>query len=105
MPILNKQIISFTSFFSCSAYTFDAGCLSGLCHLSSRIAKSAKRQLCAHSCVPCLLPQGPHMVTEELHSISFETQVCLYGLTINLEVSTLAGFSGAKIKSLFQQFM
>uniref|UniRef100_A0A8B9U7A0 Signal transducer and activator of transcription n=1 Tax=Anas zonorhyncha TaxID=75864 RepID=A0A8B9U7A0_9AVES len=32
---------------------------------------------------------GPHMVTEELHSISFETQVCLYGLTINLETSSL----------------
>uniref|UniRef100_A0A8C9ENS8 Signal transducer and activator of transcription 4 n=1 Tax=Pavo cristatus TaxID=9049 RepID=A0A8C9ENS8_PAVCR len=33
--------------------------------------------------------EGPHMVTEELHSISFETQVCLYGLTINLETSSL----------------
>uniref|UniRef100_A0A4X2LFX3 Signal transducer and activator of transcription n=1 Tax=Vombatus ursinus TaxID=29139 RepID=A0A4X2LFX3_VOMUR len=29
--------------------------------------------------------EGPHMVTEELHSISFETQICLYGLTIDLE--------------------
>uniref|UniRef100_A0A8C2TCU7 Signal transducer and activator of transcription n=1 Tax=Coturnix japonica TaxID=93934 RepID=A0A8C2TCU7_COTJA len=36
----------------------------------------------------CVL-KGPHMVTEELHSISFETQVCLYGLTINLETSSL----------------
>lgn len=26
------------------------------------------------------------MVTEELHSIAFETQICLYGLTIELEV-------------------
>lgn len=26
------------------------------------------------------------MVTEELHSITFETQICLYGLTIDLEV-------------------
>lgn len=43
------------------------------------------------------------MVTEELHSISFETQVCLYGLTINLEVSILARFSGARIKGIFQQ--
>ncbi|NXS68220.1 STAT4 protein, partial [Pandion haliaetus] len=33
--------------------------------------------------------EGSHMVTEELHSISFETQVCLYGLTINLETSSL----------------
>uniref|UniRef100_A0A7M4EY19 Signal transducer and activator of transcription n=1 Tax=Crocodylus porosus TaxID=8502 RepID=A0A7M4EY19_CROPO len=33
--------------------------------------------------------EGPHMVTEELHSISFETQVCLYGLTIDLETSSL----------------
>ncbi|XP_060113043.1 signal transducer and activator of transcription 4-like [Heteronotia binoei] len=33
--------------------------------------------------------EGPQMVTEELHSISFETQVCLYGLTIDLEVSSL----------------
>uniref|UniRef100_A0A8D0H702 Signal transducer and activator of transcription n=1 Tax=Sphenodon punctatus TaxID=8508 RepID=A0A8D0H702_SPHPU len=32
---------------------------------------------------------GPHMVTEELHSITFETQVCLYGLTIDLETSSL----------------
>ena len=30
--------------------------------------------------------QGCHMVTEELHSITFETQICLYGLTIDLEV-------------------
>lgn len=29
------------------------------------------------------------MVTEELHSITFETQICLYGLTINLETSSL----------------
>ncbi|EPY79445.1 Signal transducer and activator of transcription 1-alpha/beta isoform 5-like protein [Camelus ferus] len=28
---------------------------------------------------------GCHMVTEELHSITFETQICLYGLTIDLE--------------------
>lgn len=26
------------------------------------------------------------MVTEELHSITFEAQICLYGLTIDLEV-------------------
>ncbi|OCT63934.1 hypothetical protein XELAEV_18045030mg [Xenopus laevis] len=32
---------------------------------------------------------GIHMVTEELHSISFETQVCLYGLSIDLETSSL----------------
>ncbi|KAH0621592.1 hypothetical protein JD844_023063 [Phrynosoma platyrhinos] len=32
---------------------------------------------------------GPQMVTEELHSITFETQVCLYGLTIDLETSSL----------------
>jgi hypothetical protein len=38
---------------------------------------------------PPVSPQGCHMVTEELHSITFETQICLYGLTINLEV----GFS------------
>ncbi|XP_049743673.1 signal transducer and activator of transcription 4 isoform X3 [Loxodonta africana] len=29
--------------------------------------------------------EGSHMVTEELHSITFETQICLYGLTIDLE--------------------
>lgn len=29
------------------------------------------------------------MVTEELHSITFETQICLYGLTIDLETSSL----------------
>ncbi|EGW08592.1 Signal transducer and activator of transcription 4 [Cricetulus griseus] len=29
------------------------------------------------------------MVTEELHSIAFETQICLYGLTIDLETSSL----------------
>ncbi|KAE8580023.1 hypothetical protein XENTR_v10024276 [Xenopus tropicalis] len=33
--------------------------------------------------------EGVHMVTEELHSISFETQVCLYGLAIDLETSSL----------------
>ncbi|XP_050825471.1 signal transducer and activator of transcription 4 isoform X3 [Gopherus flavomarginatus] len=33
--------------------------------------------------------EGPQMVTEELHSISFETQVSLYGLTIDLETSSL----------------
>ncbi|XP_077175601.1 signal transducer and activator of transcription 4 isoform X2 [Paroedura picta] len=33
--------------------------------------------------------EGPQMVTEELHSISFETRVCLYGLTIDLEASSL----------------
>ncbi|XP_018091729.1 signal transducer and activator of transcription 4 [Xenopus laevis] len=33
--------------------------------------------------------EGIHMVTEELHSISFETQVCLYGLSIDLETSSL----------------
>lgn len=43
------------------------------------------------------------MVTEELHSISFETQVCLYGLTINLEVSIRARFFEARIKRVFQQ--
>ncbi|ELK04796.1 Signal transducer and activator of transcription 1 [Pteropus alecto] len=32
---------------------------------------------------------GCHMVTEELHSITFETQICLYGLTIDLETSSL----------------
>ncbi|KAH0511666.1 Signal transducer and activator of transcription 4 [Microtus ochrogaster] len=32
---------------------------------------------------------GCHMVTEELHSIAFETQICLYGLTIDLETSSL----------------
>ena len=56
---------------------------------------------CIHSFITCLLPQGPHMVTEELHSISFETQVCLYGLTINLEVSIPARFSRARIKTIF----
>eukprot|EP00069_Balaena_mysticetus_P019829 bmy_12551T0 len=29
------------------------------------------------------------MVTEELHSITFETQICLYGLTIDLETCSL----------------
>ncbi|XP_053327826.1 signal transducer and activator of transcription 4 [Spea bombifrons] len=33
--------------------------------------------------------EGSHMVTEELHSISFETQVCLYGLTMDLETNSL----------------
>ncbi|XP_072468799.1 signal transducer and activator of transcription 4 isoform X2 [Notamacropus eugenii] len=33
--------------------------------------------------------EGSHMVTEELHSISFETQICLYGLTIDLETNSL----------------
>ncbi|XP_044942454.1 signal transducer and activator of transcription 4 isoform X4 [Mustela putorius furo] len=33
--------------------------------------------------------EGCHMVTEELHSITFETQICLYGLTIDLETSSL----------------
>ncbi|XP_006864114.1 PREDICTED: signal transducer and activator of transcription 4 isoform X1 [Chrysochloris asiatica] len=33
--------------------------------------------------------EGSHMVTEELHSITFETQICLYGLTIDLETSSL----------------
>ncbi|KAJ8776229.1 hypothetical protein J1605_015704 [Eschrichtius robustus] len=32
---------------------------------------------------------GCHMVTEELHSITFETQICLYGLTIDLETCSL----------------
>uniref|UniRef100_K7FUG0 Signal transducer and activator of transcription 1 n=1 Tax=Pelodiscus sinensis TaxID=13735 RepID=K7FUG0_PELSI len=32
---------------------------------------------------------GPQMVTEELHSISFETQVSLYGLTVDLETTSL----------------
>ncbi|KAK7832172.1 hypothetical protein U0070_015319 [Myodes glareolus] len=32
---------------------------------------------------------GCHMVTEELHSIAFETQICLYGLTIDLETNSL----------------
>ncbi|XP_023568102.1 signal transducer and activator of transcription 4 [Octodon degus] len=32
---------------------------------------------------------GCHVVTEELHSITFETQICLYGLTIDLETSSL----------------
>ncbi|XP_025046925.1 signal transducer and activator of transcription 4, partial [Alligator sinensis] len=52
-------------------------------------AKTVLNVSCAHNCINCLLPQGPHMVTEELHSISFETQVCLYGLTIDLETSSL----------------
>ncbi|XP_073737196.1 signal transducer and activator of transcription 4 isoform X3 [Callorhinus ursinus] len=33
--------------------------------------------------------EGCHMVTEELHSITFETQICLYRLTIDLETSSL----------------
>ncbi|XP_060033536.1 signal transducer and activator of transcription 4 isoform X2 [Erinaceus europaeus] len=33
--------------------------------------------------------EGCHMVTEELHSITFETQICLYGLTIDLETNSL----------------
>ncbi|XP_006878813.1 PREDICTED: signal transducer and activator of transcription 4 [Elephantulus edwardii] len=33
--------------------------------------------------------EGSHMVTEELHSITFETQICLYGLTIDLETCSL----------------
>ncbi|XP_038604976.1 signal transducer and activator of transcription 4 [Tachyglossus aculeatus] len=33
--------------------------------------------------------EGSHMVTEELHSISFETQVCLYGLVMDLETCSL----------------
>ncbi|XP_074255447.1 signal transducer and activator of transcription 4 [Saimiri boliviensis] len=33
--------------------------------------------------------EGCHMVTEELHSITFETQICLYGLTMDLETSSL----------------
>ncbi|KAM4626306.1 signal transducer and activator of transcription 4 [Discoglossus pictus] len=33
--------------------------------------------------------EGSHMVTEELHSINFESQVCLYGLTIDLETTSL----------------
>uniref|UniRef100_A0A5F4WJP7 Signal transducer and activator of transcription n=1 Tax=Callithrix jacchus TaxID=9483 RepID=A0A5F4WJP7_CALJA len=32
---------------------------------------------------------GCHMVTEELHSITFETQICLYGLTMDLETNSL----------------
>ncbi|XP_007420452.1 signal transducer and activator of transcription 4 [Python bivittatus] len=31
----------------------------------------------------------PQVVTEELHSVTFETQICLYGLTIDLETSSL----------------
>ncbi|KAL7991555.1 hypothetical protein Chor_015811 [Crotalus horridus] len=31
----------------------------------------------------------PQVVTEELHSITFETQICLYGMTIDLETSSL----------------
>lgn len=30
--------------------------------------------------------QGPLIVTEELHSLSFETQLCQPGLVIDLEV-------------------
>ncbi|XP_004701557.1 signal transducer and activator of transcription 4 [Echinops telfairi] len=33
--------------------------------------------------------EGSHMVTEELHSITFESQICLYGLNIDLETSSL----------------
>ncbi|XP_035160110.1 signal transducer and activator of transcription 4 isoform X3 [Callithrix jacchus] len=33
--------------------------------------------------------EGCHMVTEELHSITFETQICLYGLTMDLETNSL----------------
>ncbi|XP_044282992.1 signal transducer and activator of transcription 4 isoform X2 [Varanus komodoensis] len=33
--------------------------------------------------------EGPQMVTEELHSLTFEAQVCLHGLTIDLETSSL----------------
>ncbi|XP_069471781.1 signal transducer and activator of transcription 4 [Ambystoma mexicanum] len=33
--------------------------------------------------------EGPHLVTDELHSMSFETQFELYGLTMDLEISSL----------------
>lgn len=75
------------------------------CDLSSWITKTVLNTKCALSFITSLLPQGPHMVTEELHSISFETQVCLYGLTINLEVSIRDTFSGARVKGIFQQFI
>nr|XP_056717021.1 signal transducer and activator of transcription 4 [Euleptes europaea] len=41
------------------------------------------------SCAGSKGNEGPQMVTEELHCINFETQVCLYGLTIDLEASSL----------------
>lgn len=36
----------------------------------------------------CVSTQGPLIVTEELHSISFETQLCQPGLQVELEVRT-----------------
>ncbi|XP_073162312.1 signal transducer and activator of transcription 4 isoform X5 [Lepidochelys kempii] len=44
--------------------------------------------------------EGPQMVTEELHSISFETQVSLYGLTMDLE--NLAFFNNPPTATLSQ---
>lgn len=37
--------------------------------------------------------KGPLIVTEELHSLSFETQLCQPGLVIDLEVSLRSDFS------------
>uniref|UniRef100_A0A4W3JXZ9 Signal transducer and activator of transcription n=1 Tax=Callorhinchus milii TaxID=7868 RepID=A0A4W3JXZ9_CALMI len=37
----------------------------------------------------CFILQGPLIVTEELHSINFETQFCHQDLTIDLETSSL----------------
>ncbi|GAB5575839.1 signal transducer and activator of transcription 4 isoform X3 [Prionailurus iriomotensis] len=37
--------------------------------------------------------EGCHMVTEELHSITFETQICLYGLTIDLELTVQSSYN------------
>lgn len=104
MSELNKQIVSFTSLFSCSAYIFYKSFLSK-CNLSSWITRTVFNASCALSFITSIFPQGPHMVTEELHSISFETQVCLYGLTINLEVSIQDRLSGVGVKGIFQQFV
>lgn len=72
------------------------------CYAISAVCQdSVKYQACICSFIIYLFSQGPHMVTEELHSISFETQVCLYGLTINLEVSILDRFSVATTKNHF----
>lgn len=52
MPELNKQIVSFTSFFSCSAYRFDRSFLSK-CNLSSWSTKPVLNASCA---LPALQP-------------------------------------------------
>lgn len=71
---------------------------------SLKVAGCVTESLYSFFFFPHLSLKGPLIVTEELHSLSFETQLCQPGLVIDLEVR-LTWFRPGKFYFYFSVFV